>query len=223
MIQSYSSIATYKQCPAKYKFAYIDKVEVAPLPPSPQMERGSAVHDSVESYFKGGTEYLHPDIHRDYGQFMHSLREEHKDTKPEFKWGITWEYEACDYKDPRAMLHGYTDLLIVPEQEDKALLLYEWKTGNRYPEPHKEQAHIYSVAMMAHYPERPGVDAIITYFDKNDYDKIHYPSTMMFEYKPALRRTVGNIADATRFPPMPSFKCQWCKYSRHNGGPCPVA
>lgn len=223
MIQSYSSMATFKQCPAKYKFAYIDRVEVQDLPPGPALTRGTAVHESVDDYILGKSEFLHPDIHAGYGQFMMGLRENNTDLRPEYKWGITWEFEKCDYKDPRAMLHGYIDLLIVPDDPEANLPLYEWKTGGKYIKDHLNQVHMYSVAMLAHFPERKEVDAIITWFDHKDFKQVTYPQSMMFEYRPALRAEVGTIADATRFPPMPSFKCQWCKFSRHNGGPCPVA
>lgn len=224
MIQSYSSMATFQQCPAKYKFAYIDKVEVQELEPSPALERGSAIHDSIESYFKGGTEFLHPDIHKNYGQFMFGIRENNTDVRPEFKWAVTWEYEPCDYNDPRAMIHGYIDLLVLPEDKNQNIPLYEWKTGGIYKKQHHSQIYTYSVCMMAHFPEYPGVDAMVVYLDKVDYDKVYYPRDMMtYEYKPALRAEIGEIADAKKFPPMPGFKCKWCKFSRYNGGPCPVA
>jgi len=219
MKYSYSSIATFKQCPAKFKFAYLDRVKVERAPPSPAMERGSRVHDSIETYLNGGSEFLHPDIHKSYGQFMFGLRENEKDLRPEYKWGITWEYEPCDYDDEKCMLHGFVDLLTVPDK-DKNLGLYEWKTGKTYPAPHASQVHKYSVAMMCHFPDHPGVDAMITYLDQVDYKTIMYPRTMMFEYKPMLRIEIGAVSDATRFPTMPGFKCKWCQFSRDNGGPC---
>lgn len=223
MVYSYSSIATYKQCPAKFNFAYIEKAEAPDLPPSPAMDRGSKVHDSVENYFKGTNEYLHPDIHANYGQFMMSLREDDAECIPEFKWGVTWEFKPCAYDAPNCMIHGFIDLLYVPKKEDEPLTNYEWKTGKKYIDQHRDQGLKYSIAMMCHYPERPGVESMTTYFDLSDYDKIYYPKTMMFEYRPALRSEIGRIADASSYPPMPSFKCKWCKYSRYNGGPCPVA
>jgi len=220
MVYSYSSLATYKQCPAKFKFAYIDRVETGVQPPSPAMERGSKIHESVEQFLLGHSEFMHPDIHKNYGQFMSSLREDTvvSTIYPEYKWGITWEMKPCSYAVPECMLHGYMDLLVVPPV-DQNLAVYEWKTGGIYPE-HISQIHKYGVAAMCHFPDHPGVDAMATYFDHQDYRKIHYPRTMMFEYKPFLRHEIGTVADATKFPEMPSFKCKWCQFSRDNGGPC---
>jgi CRISPR/Cas system-associated exonuclease Cas4 (RecB family) len=223
MIYSYSSIATFKQCPAKFKFNYIDRVEVDEPPRGPALERGTKIHDSVEAYFNGESEYLHPDIHANYGQFMHSIRESGDPVRPEFKWGITWEFEPCYYDAPDCMIHGFIDLLVLDADPPKEITNYEWKTGKKYPDSHRHQAWIYATAMMCHYPDAEVVKSYITYFDQNDYDFVEYHRGMMGEYKPMLRREIGNIADEKIYPPMPSFRCRWCKFSRiHNGGPCQV-
>jgi hypothetical protein len=222
MVYSYSSLATFKQCPQKFKFAYIDRVEVEQEPPSPAMERGSKIHDSVENFLLRKSEFLHPDIHKNYGQFMSSLREEPGDVLPEWKWGITWDFQPCGYSDSNCMIHGFMDAVIIPEDPKANIPLYEWKTGKRYPE-HPAQANTYATALMIHHPERPGVDAMITYFDQTDYWKIYYPEGMMLDYKHKMRVKIDEVIFEKRFPPKPTFKCKWCKFSRYNGGPCSVA
>ncbi len=219
MKYSYSSLATYKQCPAKYEYAYITKPEVPGIPPGPALERGSLVHDSIEAFLNGTNEFLHPDIHKNYGQFMFGIREAGGDIRPEWKWGITWEFKPCAYDAPDCMFHGFIDLLVVPNKGE-VINLYEWKTGKVYIDPHIDQIHKYSVAVLSHFPDHPSVDAMVTWLDQVDYKKVPYPQTMMFEYKPMLRSEIGTVADATRFPTMPGWKCKWCKFSKQNGGPC---
>jgi hypothetical protein len=223
MVYSYSSLATFKQCPAKFKFAYIDKVEVPTEPPSPAMERGTKIHNSVEDYLLGKSEFLHPDIHKTYGQFMMSLRAEVGTLLPEWKWGVTWDFKPCSYDAPNCMIHGYMDAVVVPADESSHIALYEWKTGKKYLEDHASQAFTYATALMIHHPERPAVDAMITYFDQTDYHKIMYPQGMMLNYQHTLRREIDAIVFEKRWPTKPTFKCKWCKFSRYNGGPCLVA
>jgi hypothetical protein len=185
------------------------------------MDRGTAIHDSIEKFFVGSSTILHPDIHRNYGQFLTSIKETYDTIHPEYKWGVTWEFEPCDYDDPKAMIHGFVDLLVLPDEPN--LLQYEWKTGGKYTDQHDDQACKYAISMMCHFPKYEGVDSYITYLDHQDFRRTHYPASMMFEYKPMLRREIGQIADSTRFPPKPSFKCRWCKFSsKNNGGPCRV-
>lgn len=184
------------------------------------MERGSKIHDSVEQYLLGSSEFLHPDIHKNYGQFMMSIREGGGKILPEWKWGITWDFKPCAYDAPECMLHGYMDLVVIPEDETLNLPLYEWKTGKKYLEDHASQVCKYSTALMIHHPDRPAVDAMITYFDQVDYHKIMYPQGMMLDYQTTLRREIDNIVFEKRWPTKTSFKCQWCQFSRDNGGPC---
>lgn len=223
MIFSYSRLATFKQCPAKFRYAYIEKAEAPDLPPSPALERGSKIHDSVEAYMLRTNEMLHPDIHKSHGQYLHGIREGGGEVKPEFKWGITWDWKPCGYDDPMCMLHGYIDLLVVPDDPSVALDIYEWKTGGRYDE-HPSQLHMYSCAMMIHYPEREWVDGMIVYFDGHPHWNIKYPRHMLNpEYLPPLRRKIDQVLLEKRWTPKPSFKCKWCKYSsKNNGGPCRV-
>ena len=44
---SYSAYALYDQCPAKYRYAKIDKL---PEPRSEALERGDRIHKEVEAY-----------------------------------------------------------------------------------------------------------------------------------------------------------------------------
>ena len=222
MVFSYSSLATFKQCPQKFKFAYIDRVEVTQELASPAMERGTKIHNSVEDFLLGKSEFLHPDIHKNYGQFMTGLRQEPGKLLPEWKWGVTWDFKPCEYSAPNCMIHGYMDAVVLPEDEKANIPLYEWKTGKQYPE-HASQANKYATALMIHHPERPGVDAMITYFDQTDYKKIYYPEGMMNNYTHMMRREIDEVVFEKRFPTKPSFKCRWCKFSRDNGGPCLVA
>lgn len=219
---SYSAIATFKQCPAKFKFAYLDDIQVAQEPPSPAMERGTKIHNSVEDYLLHKNEYLHPEIHKDYGQFMLSIRSGYAEIHPEFKWAIGWDFHPCEYDSPKAMVRGFIDNLGIPEDKSQPFSVYEWKTGGIYPE-HASQVCMYATSVMLHYPEATGVDAVITYFDKQDFNRISYPRTMLHEYRHQLQRSVTEIVHCRRWTPMPSFKCKWCSFSRHNGGPCHVA
>jgi len=223
MIYSYSSISTFEQCPAKFNFAYNLRVKVEREPPSPAMERGTKIHNSVDDYLQGKSEFLHPDIHKNYGQWMMGIREGGGTILPEWKWGITWDFKPCSYDDQVCMMHGFMDLVVIPDDEKANLPLYEWKTGKAYPEPHASQVCKYATALMIHHPERPGVDAMVTYFDQQDYKGIYYPNGMMNNYQHMLRDSIDKIIFEKRFPTKPSFKCKWCKFSRDNGGPCPVA
>jgi len=214
---SYSRIATFRKCPAKFKYNYIDKIDV-PFVPSPAMERGTEIHNSLEAYVNKQTEMLHPDIHEHYGQFFFHIRETYE-CQPEVKWGLNWELEPCGYDDADCMVRGFMDLRFVPE--DDHVQVFEYKTGKIYPE-HTHQLWIYGVATLLEYPDAAGVDATAIYLDQKQNKKIHYPASMLFEYKPMLLKEIKTIEETPldEFIPMPQWTCRWCQFSKANGGPC---
>lgn len=217
---SYSRMATFKKCPQKFKFAYVDKLDI-PFVPSAPMIRGSAIHDTLEQFMLGHAEMLHPEIHEHYGQYFFSLREEHKGhLEPEAKWGISWDMTPCEYDAEDCMVRGYMDLRFVTPDEPIADV-FEYKTGKRYPE-HTHQQWLYGVATLAKHPILQGVNVTAIYLDQKKNNKIYYPNSMMFEYRPALIREIMEIENTAPedMIPTPHFMCRYCQFSKGNGGPC---
>jgi hypothetical protein len=215
---SYSRLATFKKCLAKFKYAYIDKVDV-PFIPSPAMARGTEIHNSLEQFMLGHSEMLHPDIHEHYGQFFLGLREAYKDNiYPEHRWGLTWDFTPCDYDDDNVMLRGFMDLKFVPEDEHTQV--YEYKTGKIYPE-HTHQQWMYGVVALQEHPLK-SVEVTVIYLDQKKNKKIYYPQGMMGNYRVGLMEEIQEVEDKPyeEFIPNPQFTCRWCQFSKDNGGPC---
>lgn len=215
MAYSYSRINTFFQCKAKYNWSYID-VQDIPFVPSPAMERGTEVHNSVEGFLRGHTEHLHPDIHKHYGQFFLGLRENYS-VMPEHRWALDWNWEVCQYGDHNAMIRGFMDLKIVPHEDN--LQIYEFKTGKIYPD-HDQQKLLYGTAGLCEHPEYEQVDVTGVYFDLKQNRAITYPMEMLPEYKGVFNRQIAEIEACEDFIPEPSYSCRWCRFSKTNGGPC---
>jgi len=214
---SYSRLATFAKCPAKFKYNYIDKIDV-PFVPSPAMERGTEIHNSLEAYVNKQTERLHEDIHQHYGEFFFHIRENFE-CQPEVKWGLNWELEPCDYNDGNCMVRGFMDLRFVPEDDN--IQVFEYKTGKIYPE-HSHQQWLYGTATLLEYSDAEGVDVTAIYLDQKQNKKIYYPASMLFEYKPMLLREIQTIEELPldQFISKPQWTCRWCQFSKANGGPC---
>ncbi len=212
---SYSRLSTFTQCPAKYNWSYVDKVDVERIS-SPAMERGTKIHNSLEAFVKRETEILHPDIHEHYGQFMFSIRENYE-CFPESRWAFDWLLRPCAYDEPMCMIRGFMDLKFVPENDN--VQVYEYKTGKIYDE-HAHQRWIYGVAALLEHPEKKGVDVTTVYLDQKKNVKTFYPSHMLREYKPMLIDEIREVDECEEFIPKPQFLCRWCNFSKQNGGPC---
>ena len=216
---SYSKIATHKKCGAKFKYAYVDQVKVERIP-SPQMDRGTAVHKSVENFFIGGNDMLHPDIHEVYGQFFYGLRESYQ-CFTEQPFAIKNDWSPCEFDSPEAWVRGFLDLKILPRGDDPGeLIIYEFKTGNIYEEEHAAQRLLYGTIGLVQHSEFPHAKVITVYFDKKDMREVIYPRIMLPECKALAKHTIEMIEKDQLFIAKPSYGCRWCQFSKYNNGPC---
>jgi hypothetical protein len=216
---SYSRIATYSQCPLKFKFSYIDMVQVDSLP-SPAMERGTEIHKTIEDYILGETEQLHPDIHKTYGQFFMGLRANFE-CFPEEKMGATREFEPCDYDDPDVYIRGIIDLRIRPKPEINDIpTVYDHKTGKIYQD-HVAQRAFYGILALINVPDIEHIRVTNIYVDLVKIASTDYYRGMLGDMIALLvKDKIEMIERDEYFPANPSFSCRWCKFSKHNGGPC---
>ena len=58
---SHSALSTYKKCPRKFQFRYVDKVKVERVT-SPAMERGLSIHQGLENFFLSKGESALPSV-----------------------------------------------------------------------------------------------------------------------------------------------------------------
>ena len=87
---SYSRLADYEQCPAKFKYKHIDRL---PDPGSAAMQRGSDIHKAGENFLKGKGK-LTPE----YKYFKKEMAEL-KQLSPlvEQQWGFTANWEQTGW------------------------------------------------------------------------------------------------------------------------------
>lgn len=219
---SYSKLSTHKKCPARFKYAYVDRIQT-PKSESPQMQRGTEIHESVEHFMLGATPQLHPDIHERYGQFFLGLRQSHQ-CFPELAFAINKEFQPVPYDDPTAWFRGYFDLKILPLAESQGeLIVYEFKTGGIYDAEHADQRLKYGTVALVQHPEFDRVKVITVYLDKTEFREVVYYRMMMKEYEAMLRREISGVEADTVFITKPQFLCRYCPFSKNVNPemPCP--
>ncbi len=210
---SHSALSTYKKCPRKFQFRYVDKVKVERVP-SPAMERGLSIHQGIENFFLSGGETSLPELAEDYREFFLGLME--FEFTPEHKWGLTADFECCDFNDEEAILRGVIDGKCVSD----TLNLYEFKTGKFYKD-HFSQMNLYGMQALIEHPDFAEVTVHSIYLDNANYNKsLRYPRGMLKEYQGMWRRGWEEAVNDEVYMPQPQYGCRWCEFSRANGGPC---
>lgn len=211
MAYSYSAISTYKKCPAKFNYAYNERLPRGPAGPAAQ--RGLKLHQAVEDLLLGKCDTLPEEIVA-YEDFFKTLRD--AGAEPETKWGVTDDWQECGFDDAIAKLRGIIDVRLPMES---GVALYELKTGKFYDE-HFSQMNLYGTVELAK-GQLDEVEVVAVYLDQSTTKEVTYTKSMLGEYKASWNRTMEMIDTDRNWMTNPQFACKWCEYSKGNGGPCP--
>lgn len=216
MSLSISGWNTWDQCPAKYRYSYVEK---RPRGPShPAAARGTEIHASVDQFMQGKSEEIHPEIRFRYGQWLSSLRMHRP--MPEMKFAVTKNWEWCDFEDPDRMWRGIIDLACDMSEGERVVDLYEWKTGQIY-DSHKYQAELYALIGLVKWENADLSRVTNVYFDQKQNTP---PAEMRREdlegYKMMWLERYNQVMDDDIYPANPGWYCRYCDHSRGNHGPC---
>lgn len=219
---SLSRLQTYEDCPAKFKYMYIDKVPVPePTDPSHPLVRGKRVHKLAEDFVQTDPQddVMVPEELSKFREQFYELR----DLRPmvEVQWAYTntlkptgWFAKGRD----AAWLRMVPDALVI--YDDGTADVIDHKTGKFYADKTKDQAELLAWGAMRRYADVRSVSVLFWYLDTGDeqvydYDRSDY-KTLLDPFKPRVAAMFGEQTWATR----PSRKCNWCPFSKGEGGPC---
>lgn len=205
---SYSKLSLYERCPLQAKLRYIDRI---PQEKSPQAERGSGVHTSIEDYLTGATRKLH-NVMEPYRHILVELKQKRCDV--EFKIGITKDWKCTSFHN------GYgRSVLDSAYVQDDLVDIQEWKTGKMYDD-HSEQRHLYILFASVNWPKAQRFKIQSYYFDLGKKKTLSLDRADLDEVKQDFNARVTIMANDDILAPRPGFYCSWCPYSRQKGGPC---
>jgi len=206
---SHSSIKTYEQCPLKYKLSRIDKLKEEA---GPAAERGKDIHYAFEQALVS-LPVLHEDFEFWY-DYVTELRE--KNVQAELTFGITKDWEPCDFNYANVWLRGIFDAIYITE--DTAHIL-DWKTGKS--RDYSEQLKLYAAIAFALYPSIKQVTTEVCYIDLKKREAYGtYTREDFTTLKTWIDNRIGKIISDDIYAPKPSFGCRWCGFRKSNGGPC---
>jgi hypothetical protein len=206
---SYSSLSTYEECPAKWRYEYIDGIRT---PPSPAMERGTMLHSMCEKVLNGEIET--PGELAQIGRVLERLKA--NEAKPERAWRLDSEWKPVD---SGSWVIGIIDVHFF---KDGALHVYDFKSGRSYPS-HSKQLELYSLIGLCTFPEAQRAEVGAIYIDTG---KLQRRRTIDRAEAPALLanwtgRARKMFADNDLLP-TPGSGCYWCQHKDSMGGQCAV-
>ena len=205
---SYSKLSLYEQCPAKYKFRYVDKLST---PKGAAASRGTMIHEGVEAFLLGKAET----IPREAADFWDIIKEvkKHK-PKIEHKIGFCQNWKAVAWEDAwgRSVIDaGY--------KVGKEAIVPEWKSGKIY-EDHADQRRLYATLAYLVWPDIKKSTAKTYYFDQKTIKSCEVLPEHVEEITTGFSQRVYFMHTDDEYAPRPTWSCAYCDYSRLKGGPC---
>jgi CRISPR/Cas system-associated exonuclease Cas4 (RecB family) len=206
---SYSRISTFVTCPRKFKYSYIDKIEVQ-KEPSEALIKGSAVHELLEHYPNNLPE------HEKYKPIVDKFAETligkyvlNRKSMREFDFGLTADLKPCDYWAEECMFRGSIDCIIT----DDMLVLVDYKTG-KYKDI-KWQSFDQLMFYAIYFFKRYTLDSIsirYLYVEHDSDNSLILQRKYLNNYIKELMDNINNIESCEDFIKKESKLCDYCDY-----------
>lgn len=211
----FSKLDTYWTCPAKFKFAFIDKIKDLG---SAAMDRGSAIHTATEEYLNGWRPTMPPEAALHFREKLETLKND-PSKQTEAAWGFNADWTARkDWFGKDCWLRVKLDAHHVLNN-GKCLVVIDFKTG-KFRDPSIEQVELYAIAGSIHYPDAETIRAEFWFFDTGETYVKEYTREQLVGLRAKYEGYVKQIYADRIFEPTPSRECRWCQHSRTKGGPC---
>jgi CRISPR/Cas system-associated exonuclease Cas4 (RecB family) len=200
----------YEQCPHRVKLKVIDKI---PEPDNKYSVRGTALHAAMESYVRGDTPTLHPELGR-FTMEMDALRDIYSQGKAvvEQEWAYDRQWNPADWKSKNAWLRLKLDACAVVKDTG---IVIDGKSGKKFGNEikHAEQGQLYAGVTYLRYPKVKRIVVEFWYFDHDELTQVVYTPQQAAKYLMSFEKRAHRMTTATQFPAKPSiFTCKYCPY-----------
>jgi len=207
-----SRIRDLKVCPRMYISKYETKPKRWVEVPSPQMDRGSRIHKTLEDSIKYDLA-LEKELTSVDGfvQQLVTWKNEGIVVLPEFKFGLTTTFNRCDFfSDPALRVRAALDVFV---KDDRKLLIIDWKTG-RYKPEHRFDARFYGAATWVSTPNVDSCAVIYPYIDNpadTFQETIQKPEAIMTDAYDSFDKADAYLDKLDgKLPMNPGGHCNWC-------------
>src|SRR5579863_4496137 len=238
---SHSKLASYQQCPQKYKFRYID--EIPPPIRSIELHLGDSVHRALEKLYADAStgevaevddllkcfqqkwdEGFSPQLRivrarctaRTYLEMGRKMLADYHWRFHPFTQNTTLELEEkflFPVSDQHEM-RGIIDRLA--RNKDGSLEIHDYKTSRRLPDAlqvsNDVQLALYEIAIRHRWPETQNISLIWHYLAFDKQITITKTTEQLETVKRNTLALIHTIEAMTSFPTRVTPLCDWCEY-----------
>ncbi len=226
---SFSRYSDYRQCPAKFKYKVIDRLQE---PSNAAMERGTKIHTLAEQYIKSELRRLPIELDKFKALFtmLRALyKKKIRTMDVESTWAFTKTWVKTQWDDwTGCYVRIKTDCAVENCEDPSQLVVYDWKTGKFRQEQNASYLEQLSLYAVGAFHTHSHIKTVVPQLAYLDHGILYPPANGPIVYKrkelPVLikdwERRVKPMFHDTIFAPTPNDNCRWCHYRKTNGGPC---
>ena len=225
---SFSKLSDFTRCKLAFKIKHIDKVPEPerPLPPGKTEhanDRGTRIHDNIETYVRGDHDALCPEADKHYGMFIDFLRVMFQDgmVEMEGEWAFDNDWAPVGYMSRDVWQRTKLDVCVT--MDESWVLVIDLKTGKRYGNElkHAQQTQLYGIATLLRNPEIKRVTTELWYTDLDELIRTEYTRDQAMRFFKHWNDLGTEITTETEFPPNPNkYSCQYCLFGPKGSGVC---
>jgi len=213
---SYSRWDTYRTCPLRAKFLYVDKLAE---PKGPAMDRGIKIHKEIEKYLREGGRQ--PACIAPMKEKYRELRKLKPLVEKEVAFDVNWN--QVGWFDKAAWCRVKVDALVQPDDVRTTVFVIDHKSGKISEGKYDDQVELYGLTGLILTPQAATAAGELWFLEHN---KIYPEVPVLYlqkDLKLLKKKWVANVKGMltdTRFEPRPGNYCRWCHFRKSNGGPC---
>jgi len=225
---SFSKLADFARCKLAFKLKHLDKIPEPERALRPgQLEhandRGSRIHDNIETYIRGDHDALCSEAEKHFGMYIDLLRILHADglVEMEGEWAFTQEWESTGWDD--GWVRMKLDLLV--RLSDTQAVVADWKSGRHFGNEvsHGNQLNLYAMSTFLRYPKLEELWVADYYVDHGVVTERRFTRDQGLRFKAGFHKQGMTLTSCTTFPANPNkYSCQWCLYGPAHSGDCSV-
>lgn len=225
---SFSKLQDFSRCKLSFKIKHIDKIPEPerPLPPGKSEhanDRGSRIHDNIETYIRGDHDALCPEADKHFGPHIDLLRVLYAEGKVEMEgqWAYDRNWEVADWDT--GWLRMKLDVLVHHSKYEAEVR--DWKTGRHFGNEvsHGNQLNLYAVATFLRHPELEEIVVADDYIDHGISTERLFTRDQALRFKRGFDMQGTALTDCTSWPANANkFSCRWCPYGPDGTGHCTV-
>lgn len=223
---SFSKAQDFTRCRLAYKIKHIDKVPEPerPLPKGKTEhgnDRGSRVHDNIETYIRGEHDALCPEAEKHFGTHIDLVRVLYREgmVEMEGQWAFDEDWEVAEWDS--GWLRLKLDLLI--HVSPTQAIVGDWKTGRHFGNEvtHANQLNLYALSTFLRHPELEEISVADYYIDHGITTERMFTREQALRFMRSFNKQGKDITGCVSFPANPNrWSCQWCPWG--DTGHCDV-